>query len=126
VFHVSSSSNASQGEKQPFYHLIVDNTAWRDAGWDSIMIPCAYVPQEQLWAPADQGSTWVQTYSGHRLQHFIHPYSYLLFLGNDNAGDFVPVPELRNLYGVPRKDVYPVEGDGDSPESGEGAYSGEQ
>lgn len=87
------------------------------------MIPCAYVPQEKLYAPADEGSTWLQKYAGHPLEEFTHPYSYVIFLGKDNVGDFVPVPELRNLYGVPRKDVYPPEGD---PEGDAGESTGDQ
>jgi hypothetical protein len=87
------------------------------------MIPCGYVPQELLSAPADEGSSWQQKYTGEPLERFTHPYSYMLFLGIDNAGDFVPVPELRNLYAVARKDVYPVEGN-DGP--GEDASTGEQ
>lgn len=111
-----------QGEKQPFYHLIIDNFAWRDAKWDPVTVPVAYIPQEKLSAPADEDTTWKQKYADDQdLEGFSHPYSYLLFLGTDNAGDFIPVPELRNLYGAPRKDVYPREdgeAEGDQDASG--------
>lgn len=109
-----------QGEKQPFYHVLIDNYAWIDAAWDKVMIPCAYIPQEKLSAPSDEGSTWLQKYEGEPLEEFSHPYNYLLFLGKDNAGDFVPVPELRNLYGVARKDVYPPEGEEPSSDQSAG------
>ena len=107
-----------QGEKQPFYHLVIDSYAWKAAGWETVMVPCAYVPQELLCAPADEGSTWIEKYTGNDLEPFSHPYQYILFLGQDNAGDFIPVPELRNIYGVARKDVYPPEGDTSGDSSG--------
>ena len=34
-----------------------------------------------------------------------HPYSYVLFLGTDARGDFVPCRQLRDKYGAPRRDV---------------------
>lgn len=73
-------------------------------------MPLAYVPQETLYAPAEDGTTWLQKYDGGELEAFSHPYEYLLFLGRDSSGDLIPVQELRNVYGVPRKDVYPPEG----------------
>lgn len=35
-----------------------------------------------------------------------HPYSYVLFLGQDARGDMIPCRQLRDKYGARRRDVY--------------------
>ena len=49
----------------------------------------------------------------HGQDDFRHPYSYLLFLGTDPAGDLLPARQLRDKYSAPRREVYPRGGDGD-------------
>ncbi len=53
-------------------------------------------------------ATWV---SVHGSDDFRHPYSYLLFLGTDSAGDLMPARQLRDKYSAPRREVYPQKGD---------------
>lgn len=61
------------------------------------------------WLHAQEPSTWVDV---HGADEFQHPYSYLLFLGVDGAGDLLPVMQLRDKYAVERRDVYaPGEGE---------------
>jgi hypothetical protein len=35
-----------------------------------------------------------------------HPYSYVLFLGQDARGDMLPCRQLRDKYSARRRDVY--------------------
>jgi hypothetical protein len=69
----------------------------------------------------------LQVYGPDALQH---PYSYVLFLGQDARGDMIPCRQLRDKYGARRRDVYkpgsePKEGDDDGDELGEGGGGGE-
>lgn len=41
---------------------------------------------------------------------FDHPYIEFLFYGEDTAGDFIPIKQLREKYDQPR---YEASGDGD-------------
>lgn len=57
-----------------------------------------------------------------------HPYSYVLFLGQDARGDMIPCRQLRDKYGARRRDVYkpgsePSEDDGEG-EGGSGGRGG--
>eukprot|EP00892_Ulva_mutabilis_P012219 jgi/Ulvmu1/936/UM102_0019.1 len=108
----------SQGEDQVFYHLLLDMREWQANAWDATVMPVAYAADEALSAPADDGRTWLQEYKGQPRAAFIHPYEYLFFLGTDNRGDMVPTPQLRNMYSVPRRDVFPVANDDDGYEGG--------
>ena len=50
---------------------------------------------------------------------FQNPYSFLLFLGPDERGDFIPSRQLRDKYGEQRQDVFPPEASSDTdPEPG--------
>jgi hypothetical protein len=52
-----------------------------------------------------------------------HPYSYVLFLGQDARGDMLPCRQLRDKYGARRRDVYKPgtePSDEDSQGDGEG------
>lgn len=111
-----------QGEDQVFYHLLLDMREWQANAWDATVMPVAYAAEETLSCPAADGRTWRAEYDGQPRASFIHPYEYLFFLGPDNHGDFVPSPQLRNLYGAQRRDVFPVPEDdgydGGSSDSG--------
>jgi hypothetical protein len=66
-----------------------------------------------------------QVYGPDALQH---PYSYVLFLGQDARGDMIPCRQLRDKYGARRQDVFkpgsePSEED-DSEEEGGGGGGG--
>ncbi|WIA21272.1 hypothetical protein OEZ85_000506 [Tetradesmus obliquus] len=91
-----------KGLSQPFYHLLVEVSDW---SYDSAQPPVAYVAQELLAAPEleDEGASWGQVYSPDPLQH---PYSYVLFLGQDARGDMLPCRQLRDKYSARRRDVY--------------------
>lgn len=65
---------------------------------------------------AQEPSTWAEVHGGDEFQH---PYSYLLFLGVDGAGDLLPVKQLRDKYAVERRDVYAQGGDGEEGEEEE-------
>jgi hypothetical protein len=61
-----------------------------------------------------------QVYGTESLQH---PYSYVLFLGQDARGDMLPCRQLRDKYGARRRDVYKPgtePSDEDSQGDGEG------
>jgi hypothetical protein len=45
----------------------------------------------------------LQVYGPDPLQH---PYSYVLFLGQDARGDMLPCRQLRDKYSARRRDVY--------------------
>ena len=102
-----------QGEEQPFYHVAVDARDWREAHLPSDHqghAPVCYAAEEQLTCPEleAEGSTWDQVHGEGERADFVHPYEYILFLGKDARGDYIPTPELRNSYGAQRKDVYPA------------------
>ncbi|KAG2452863.1 hypothetical protein HYH02_002207 [Chlamydomonas schloesseri] len=96
-----------RGISQPFYHLLVDARDWE---YDPHLPPVAYVPEELLTSPelepAADGAkpkSWAEVYGTDPLQH---PYLYILFLGMDGRGDYVPCRQLRDRYNVQRRDVY--------------------
>lgn len=67
-----------------------------------------------------------QVYGPDALQH---PYSYVLFLGQDARGDMVPCRQLRDKYGARRRDVYkpgsePKDDEDDDSEGGGGSGGG--
>mmetsp|Transcript_10055 Transcript_10055/g.27521 ORF Transcript_10055/g.27521 Transcript_10055/m.27521 type:complete len:283 (-) Transcript_10055:169-1017(-) len=43
---------------------------------------------------------------------FKHPYEYMLFLGQDARGDYIPCKQLRDRYNVQRRDVWAPGDDG--------------
>lgn len=93
----------TRGTQQPFYHVLVDVRDW---DFDASQPPVAYAAEEMLTCPEleQEGMTWTQVYgAGDDLQH---PYSYVLFLGADARGDMLPCRQLRDKYGVKRRDVY--------------------
>ena len=65
---------------------------------------------------AQEPSTWVEVHGGDEFQH---PYSYLLFLGVDGAGDLLPVKQLRDKYAVQRRDVYTPGGEDEDEDEDE-------
>lgn len=117
--------NLRIGTQQPFYHLLVDDRDWGAAGMDPARPPAAYVAEELLWSPAEEGTTWVQKHGGTADKDFLHPYGYLLFLGSDNHGDFIPTAALRDRYNEERRDVYPPEEDGDRETDANGGAKGD-
>lgn len=106
-----------QGAAQPFYHVFIDARDCPEQGSDEA-VQVAYVAQEQLRWPAQEGKTWLEEFappSPHaELQH---PLKYHFFLGPDAQGDFIPTAELRSAYHAKRQDVYPK---GDSTTGGAG------
>ncbi|XP_052165663.1 clp protease adapter protein ClpF, chloroplastic-like isoform X1 [Oryza glaberrima] len=84
--------NLSKGPNQPFYQLLVDVYA------DPELL-VAYVAEENL-AEAEIPEKG----------RFDHPYIEFLFFGEDTAGDFIPIKQLREKYDQPR---YEASGDED-------------
>lgn len=82
----------------------------------SLMMPFTFlviVPAAELLRSPEMesegGKSWVEVYGNDPLQH---PYLYILFLGMDGRGDYVPCRQLRDKYNVQRRDVHrPGEGD---------------
>jgi len=94
----------SKGEAQPFYHVLVDARDW---SYSSNAPPTAYVAEELLTCPeldeASPGKSWVEVYGKDPAEH---PYLYILFLGQDARGDYLPCRQLRDKYNIKRRDVY--------------------
>ncbi|KAG8078044.1 hypothetical protein GUJ93_ZPchr0007g3465 [Zizania palustris] len=82
----------SKGPNQPFYQVLVDVYA------DPELL-VAYVAEENI-AAAEESEKG----------RFDHPYIEFLFFGEDTAGDFIPVKQLREKYDQPR---YEASGDED-------------
>ena len=59
----------------------------REWSHDPQVAPVAYLAEENVTAPEVDGSTWIQTYGKDPLRH---PFSAMLFLGSDGAGDLIP------------------------------------
>jgi hemimethylated DNA binding protein len=116
------------GLKQRHYHVLVDVRDWPP---DPAQPPVAYVADAMLSAPErdEPGSTWIEAYGGEGQQGggvaafggasrgggqedededgaFRHPYAYVLFLGQDAAGDLLPCRQLRDRYNQQRRDVW--------------------
>ena len=101
-----------QGAAQPFYHLVLDARDWREsAGSPRALtdVPLAYAAEEQLAYPQQMDLTWAEKYPDGPRKEFVHPFEYILFLGKDNHGDYLPTKELRTAYNEQRRDVYPLE-----------------
>jgi hemimethylated DNA binding protein len=90
-----------RGVNQPYYRVLVDTRDWGTGREGDA--PLAYLPEEALSGPPE-GKSWKQAYGEDPLKH---PYSYLLFLGPDNEGNMLPCKQLREKYGVKRRDVPP-------------------
>eukprot|EP00850_Spirogloea_muscicola_P008479 SM000045S16224 [mRNA] locus=s45:295652:298329:- [translate_table: standard] len=86
-----------RGRCQPFYQVLVDRR-------DSPGFVVAYVPEERIVVPGEKDK---------ERSPFDHPYTYLLFLGVDSAGDFIPSKQLREKYGAPRHEL-PYDGEDNS------------
>jgi hemimethylated DNA binding protein len=99
------------GAAQPFYHLLVDAGAWPADADDAP--PVAYVAEELLVAAdtpeARAPGAPAPPLGAGALQAFSHPYAYQLFLGADGAGGLLPCAQLREKYGVARRDSPPSE-----------------
>jgi hypothetical protein len=115
--HSAKQHPVLQGKDQPFYHLVIDSRDWwenlgRPNQESSVLlseVPVAYAAEELLECPAQEGLTWAQKYPDGRRKEFVHPFEYILFLGKDNHGDFIPTSELRTAYNEQRRDVYSVD-----------------
>ena len=111
-----------QGDDQPFYHVAIDVRDWREAELprdNQAHVPTCYLPEEQLDYPELRETTWKEEHAADDKSEFRHPYEYVLFLGKDHAGDFIPSPELRNAYGTARRDVYPADQNGSGAQGNE-------
>ena len=91
-----------RGRQQPFYLLLPDAGEVGDG--DCVM----YVAEDRLRPPpplaeGDEVPDPVQ-----------HSFAYLLYLGPDAQGGYIPTRELRERYGQPRLDVWPP---GEEPDS---------
>ncbi|KAL2922529.1 Clp protease adapter protein ClpF chloroplastic [Bienertia sinuspersici] len=91
-------ASLSNGSNQPFYQILVDVH-------EDPELLVAYVPEENLRAPEKPD-----------LRRFDHPYASFLFYGNDTAGNFIPVKQLREKYNQPR---YEVPSDPEDEENGD-------
>jgi hemimethylated DNA binding protein len=109
------------GAAQPFYHLLVDAGAWPADADDAP--PVAYVAEELLVAAdapeARAPGAPAPPLGAGALQAFSHPYAYQLFLGADGAGGLLPCAQLREKYGVARRDSPPPEEAAAAEEEGE-------
>lgn len=108
-------SGAQDLRDSPFYHVLVDVRDWSSS---SEMPPVAYVAEALLTAPElePEGLAWVQVHGSQPLQH---PFTELLFLGQDARGDYLPCRHLRNKYNIVRRDVYKPGEDPNQEEEGE-------
>lgn len=64
------------------------------------------------------GTSWVEAAGPEPLAH---PYAYILFLGQDARGDYLPCRQLRDKYRVARRDVHAP---GQEEEGGDGGSGG--
>uniref|UniRef100_A0A0D9X4D4 Hemimethylated DNA-binding domain-containing protein n=2 Tax=Leersia perrieri TaxID=77586 RepID=A0A0D9X4D4_9ORYZ len=87
--------NLPKGPNQPFYQVLVDVYA------DPELL-VAYVAEENL-AEAEASEKG----------RFDHPYIEFLFFGEDTAGDFIPIKQLREKYDQPRFEASGDEDDDD-------------
>ncbi|KAK3222909.1 hypothetical protein Dsin_009934 [Dipteronia sinensis] len=86
-----------RGSNQPFYQVLVDVHA------DPNLL-VAYVPEDNLLV-ADQPDKG----------RFDHPYLSFLFYGEDAAGDFIPIKQLREKYNKPRHEI-PIDPQDEEPQ----------
>lgn len=91
------------GDKQPFYHVLIERQGSDESGEGKYSI--AYVAQDNLWLTPDE-------------DEFAHPYTYLLFLGMDSDGDYIPTRQLRERFGSERRED--LEEEVDEEEEGDG------
>ena len=107
--------------EQPFYSLLVDTAdAPPAAGVPPVVAYCAEelllpldAPEsnsDAAAAPPPPGGQSLADARDRRSRAFDHPYLYILFLGTDHRGDYVPTRALRARCGADRRDVY-AEGD---------------
>jgi hemimethylated DNA binding protein len=96
-----------RGREQPFYLVLPDV----DALGVAAVLYCAEEAL-QLPPPLPRGAAQPEPIE--------HPYTYLLFLGPDAAGGYVPSRALREKYSAPRRDVHaPDEDEEEEPEEGD-------
>lgn len=98
----ASIDRLSRGRNQAFYQVLVDMT---EPGGQSFLV--AYVPEESILLPTEPD------------RGFYHPYMYLLFYGEDQKGDMIPIKQLREKYNAARHEIPPEgePGDGGSTEA---------
>jgi len=89
----------SKGPNQPFYQVLVD--VYVDP---ELLV--AYVAEENLSAAQESEKG-----------RFDHPYIEFLFYGEDTAGDFIPIKQLREKYDQPRYEDSGDENDNDGDTS---------
>jgi len=89
----------SKGPNQPFYQVLVD--VYVDP---ELLV--AYVAEENLSAAEESEKG-----------RFDHPYIEFLFYGEDTAGDFIPIKQLREKYDQPRYEASGDENDDDGDTS---------
>ncbi|XP_062222379.1 clp protease adapter protein ClpF, chloroplastic-like isoform X2 [Phragmites australis] len=89
----------SKGPNQPFYQVLVD--VYVDP---ELLV--AYVAEENLSAAEES-----------KRGRFDHPYIEFLFYGEDTAGDFIPIKQLREKYDQPRYEASGDENDDDDTNS---------
>eukprot|EP00854_Cymbomonas_tetramitiformis_P002145 gene2145-2848_t len=82
----------ARGLKQPFYQVLVDA---RDSGSYDV----AYVAEERLLIRDDSEQA-----TSEASKEVEHPYTYLLFFGQDSKGDYIPTRNLREKYSIDRWD----------------------
>ena len=93
-----------RGREQPFYVVLPDANQLGSAA-------VLYCAEELLRAPPlPRGAPAPPPVE--------HPFTYLLFLGPDAAGGWVPTRALRDKYSAPRRDVYPPESADDEDAGG--------
>ncbi|CAK0786218.1 hypothetical protein CVIRNUC_009431 [Coccomyxa viridis] len=90
------------GEKQTFYHVLVDARDWPADSGDA-PVPVAYVAHEKLYAP-QWPSTWVSERGPDDFKNLMRS---ILFLGDDENGDLIPTRALRDRLKQQRRDVFP-------------------
>lgn len=113
------------GTEQVFYHVLVDVADWpmdlENDMEDGLDAPVAYVAEELLdkvtLADFDSDEPIVNT-------PFQHPYSYLMFLGTNGAGNMIPCRQLRERYCVEREDSEEWESDCEESEAEDGEAEG--
>ena len=87
------------------YHVLPSSQYW--AGKRGIEGACvALVEEDDLNAPQPP-ATWRSVHGSDKENFLVsHPYMYLLFLGQDGEGNYVPSKKLRDKFGQQRRDVY--------------------
>lgn len=97
----------ADGMQQPFYQVLVDTEGL--GAYD-----VAYVPQERLLPFEDIAEEEV------KVREIEHPYTYLLFFGMDQKGNYIPTRHLREKYNAERHEALSVAEEDDEDEDDDG------